>query len=1618
MKKILIPILTLLLIQTSYAINWSCSWQENKENNMYLWNQVNELSNQDDVLDCYDWLDKMTVKTLDWNDKIKTVRSDRESTYFDLWDWNDIFEQNLGNWVLANLTINWGAWYDKFYISTDSNRAVINWDCSSSCEIYIKDDWNNPYRRFKNVNLKNIEEIVFNDKSIKFDDSNTGDEDNNSSNDDTENTDSSSNDINYDKINLSNYKYLIPAYWWSYDLNKKLENINNAIVIINPSNWDFSSRQDVFVDEINRTHKNNNIVIGYIYTLYWKRSLADVKQRINSRLKYYPNIEGFFFDEVSTSEDKLEHYKEIYNYVKSKNKNLIVVLNPWTTPDSWYFDIADNIVAYENPCKNFSNYLKPSWLNNYANYRISYLWYSCSSSDYEKLSSKYSNNIQYFTDDGSDWNPWDSLSKYLQTNNTETTYAPYNFSKFYSILDVSKLTYPDSHTKVVNYWNFTNYKSDFFYANKNWNLYFILDKKSWDWKIRNELRQWINWKDEGWRIDENKVYHLNAKVKLQKLEKALEYTFLQIHSEVHPLLRVVVEKEKNWKQNHIWAVVRKNTNNSWIRTSRYDLWIVDNYFHSFDIYVWNNNLTIKKDWKTYVNKDISYWPEIKNYFKAGIYDSKDSKWPWTVKIAFSELKYDFSSVDDNQNKSIVKFPNWSTWFWKLAEPLTNSEINLNYDIFDIDLFDNSKDIISKLKSKWKKVVCYISAWTWENWRDDADKFPKSVLWNTLDWRPSEKYLDIRNYDKFSDIMKNRFILAKNKWCDAVEVDNVDAYTNDSWFSITKQDTIRYFKFLANTAHNLWLWIALKNTPEIVNDVVNDSDLVVVESCFQYNECWAYEKFISKWKAVLWVEYKLEKEQFCSKANDMWFSFAKAKTSLNWYWDYCFQNNNSSIKPQWNLVASYSENQWPTYKSSNLILEINPWNIVYPANGSVKMYYDWNVVTYIQDLSNIKIQNAWWYVLAYPEVYVWNKPWNWNYVDAGNKLPAKIDKFKSLQVEASWKYEHPADLSCNFAMEGWFTKNKFQKTWVGAWEVEMMIMWYRNIQGAAGSKVWTSTIPVKVNWINKNITFDIYKANIGWDFVTFIPQNYKDFQNASISFDILDFTKVAEKYVPQIKNLYLEDWEFWTEYGTPSTTTAQLAWQITKFKVTWKENDSDTSNDNQETWNTTTPSTLNYNFAPYVDTTLYPFPLLWDIAKQTNQYDYTLAFIISKNWKCEASWGGYYNIEKWPSAWINWKEKFLYDELSYLKSKNWKLFISFGGAAGIPLFKACSNKNDLVTQYKKVIDKIWTKYLDFDVEWAVLADKNAVNNLIYALKNLQSNYNNNLEIWFTLPVIPEWLTQDDLYLVNKAKSGWLKFAGVNLMTMDYGSSYNKDMWDYAIQAVENTKKQIWNIAIWITPMIGLNDITTENFTLEDTKQVYNYTKQNQNVKRVSYWSLNRDHFCSKTSVDLKCSSKNNQTKDWEYLYTFRWFSQNNWNLNNKTSTKTNIKNNRNSQKNSWNISNKYQKEILKYINKTNQTTNYNYNLWEEKIKKLTFNKLNINLGKYDKYYILFEKFFNLKKQQILNNSTYINKYYYNKLIWFNKDTNKLFQDIVNKNFNNIKLYLNRFKKTIKILKKIK
>ena len=196
----------------------------------------------------------------------------------------------------------------------------------------------------------------------------------------------------------------------------------------------------------------------------------------------------------------------------------------------------------------------------------------------------------------------------------------------------------------------------------------------------------------------------------------------------------------------------------------------------------------------------------------------------------------------------------TSWQWQLSGAINT---RYNVELYDIDLFDSSTALIHQLQSDNKKIICYFSAGSYENWRSDNNNFTDSDLGKPLDGWAGERWLDIRNKN-VRNIMKARLDLAKQKGCDGVEPDNMDAYDNDSGFlskPLTADDQLDYNRFIAREAHNRGLSIGLKNDLAQINELVDDFDFAVNEQCFEFNECDALTPFIKQGKAVLNAEYK-------------------------------------------------------------------------------------------------------------------------------------------------------------------------------------------------------------------------------------------------------------------------------------------------------------------------------------------------------------------------------------------------------------------------------------------------------------------------------------------------------------------------------------------------------------------------------------------------------------------------------------------------------------------------------------------------------------------------------------------------------------------------------------------
>jgi hypothetical protein len=200
-------------------------------------------------------------------------------------------------------------------------------------------------------------------------------------------------------------------------------------------------------------------------------------------------------------------------------------------------------------------------------------------------------------------------------------------------------------------------------------------------------------------------------------------------------------------------------------------------------------------------------------------------------------------------------------------------------IYDVDMFGTSQSQVRFLHRLGRKVICYIDAGSWENYRPDRDRFPKAVIGRRLQGWPGEKWLDIRRLSILGPIMRDRVKTCKQKRFDGVEFDNVDGWQNPTGFHITGQDQLRYNIFLANLAHEFGLSVALKNDPDQAKQLLPYFDWSLDEQCFQYSECYKLTPFIQAGKPVFEVEYRLRAATFCPRARKLRFNSMRKHLAL-------------------------------------------------------------------------------------------------------------------------------------------------------------------------------------------------------------------------------------------------------------------------------------------------------------------------------------------------------------------------------------------------------------------------------------------------------------------------------------------------------------------------------------------------------------------------------------------------------------------------------------------------------------------------------------------------------------------------------------------------------------------
>ncbi|KAL3421920.1 endo alpha-1,4 polygalactosaminidase precursor [Phlyctema vagabunda] len=244
----------------------------------------------------------------------------------------------------------------------------------------------------------------------------------------------------------------------------------------------------------------------------------------------------------------------------------------------------------------------------------------------------------------------------------------------------------------------------------------------------------------------------------------------------------------------------------------------------------------------------------------------------------------------NFRKRAVWAPKTGTT-WQIVLNSDSIDTTVKAQVIDFDLIDNSVNKIAAAKKSGKKVICYFSAGSYEDWRPDASSFNDEDKGDDLDGWEGETWIDT-NSDNVRRIMAARMDLAVKKGCDAVDPDNVDAYDNDGGgIGLEEEDAVNYITWLANTAHSKGLAIGLKNSGDIITKaVVAKFDFAINEQCLIYNECALWKPFLDAKKPIFHIEYpaaapKLSdaaKKKTCDKPGRKGFSTVLKTMALdNW-----------------------------------------------------------------------------------------------------------------------------------------------------------------------------------------------------------------------------------------------------------------------------------------------------------------------------------------------------------------------------------------------------------------------------------------------------------------------------------------------------------------------------------------------------------------------------------------------------------------------------------------------------------------------------------------------------------------------------------------------------------------
>jgi serine/threonine protein kinase len=218
-------------------------------------------------------------------------------------------------------------------------------------------------------------------------------------------------------------KLLIPAYF--YPAGDSLQHWNrliesplarDTVAIVNPDSGPGKAADTSYTKVLERARRQGVTVIGYVSTRYAARPLLDVKSDVDRWVRFYPDIQGVFFDEQASAADQILYYAALYDYVRKERGLTLVIASPGTTcAEEYLARPAADMVCVVEAAKDAGAYRRPAWAGHYAESRFAGLICQIDTPAQMKqcLNQMRSNQIGYcYITDARQPNPWDRLPSY------------------------------------------------------------------------------------------------------------------------------------------------------------------------------------------------------------------------------------------------------------------------------------------------------------------------------------------------------------------------------------------------------------------------------------------------------------------------------------------------------------------------------------------------------------------------------------------------------------------------------------------------------------------------------------------------------------------------------------------------------------------------------------------------------------------------------------------------------------------------------------------------------------------------------------------------------------------------------------------------------------------------------------------------------------------------------------------------------------------------------------------------------------------------------------------------------------------------------------------------------